>query len=231
MDNLPTTAVVPTATITDRLRHIMSLRHLSQRGLAKLLRLDPSNLSKVLTGKLPFTEGLINRLVVDLGVSKPWLKEGIGVPFEKSPVAREVEAVEAAVVSKGTPIYDIDVTAGCRSLERIFGEVRPVGFLEVPGVPHDTSIVQVRGDSMMPIISNGGYVAIRRVSGKNIFWGQIYVVELEEFRVVKYLRRHRDENKVILHSENPAYDDMDVTRSDILSLYMVETILNFDIRV
>ena len=229
MDNQP----IPVS-ITDRLRHIMALRHLSQRGLARLLRLDPSNLSKVLTGKLPFTEGLINRLVVDLGVSKPWLKDGVGVPFEKPVAAREIEladAVETCAPNRGTPVYDIDVTAGCRSLESIFGEVRPVGFIEVPGLARDVSLVQVRGDSMCPTIANGGYVAVRPVSGKNLFWGQIYVVQLEEFRMVKYLRRHPDSDKVILHSENPAYDDMDVDRSDIMSLYLVETILNFDIRV
>lgn len=33
--------------IIGRLRHIMALKHLTQRGLAGLLRLDPSNLSKV----------------------------------------------------------------------------------------------------------------------------------------------------------------------------------------
>ena len=49
--------------IVGRLKHIMMLRHLSQRALARLLKLDPSNLSKVMTGKLPFTEGLVNRTV------------------------------------------------------------------------------------------------------------------------------------------------------------------------
>ncbi|MDE6556082.1 MAG: hypothetical protein K2K55_03870 [Duncaniella sp.] len=231
MDDESLTVTASETTITDRLRHIMNLRHLTQRGLARLLRLDPSNLSKVLTGKLPFTEGLINRLVVDLGVSKPWLKEGIGVPFEKTMPPRELDVVEPVVAAKGTPVYDIDVTAGCRSLETLFGEVRPVGYVELPGVALDSSLVQVRGDSMSPTIANGGYVAVRRVSGKNIFWGQIYVVELEEFRMVKYLRRHPESDKVILHSENPSYDDMDVSRSDIISLYLVETILNFDLRV
>lgn len=61
----------------------MDMRHLSQRRLAALLRIDPSNLSKALSGKLPFTDGLVNRIVVDLGISKKWLTTGEGVPFEK----------------------------------------------------------------------------------------------------------------------------------------------------
>ncbi len=34
---------------------------------------------------------------------------------------------------------------------------------------------------------------------------------------------------VILHSDNPAYDDMDVDRRDIRALYIVEAILNYEV--
>ena len=55
------------------------------------------------------------------------------------------------------------------------------------------------------------------------------MVEREEFRMVKYLRRHPDPSMGILHSDNPAYDDMDVARSDIRALFVVEAILNYEI--
>lgn len=219
--------------IADRVRYLMASRRLSQRALAGLLRLDPSNLSKVLNGKLPFTEGLVNRMVVDLGVSKSWLRDGIGLPYGKEPMAREIATAslpQPTLAKQGTPIYDIDVTAGCRSLELLFGEVKPVGMIDIPELPSGSNLVKVRGDSMSPRIVNGGYVAVRPISDmRNIFWGQIYVVELDEFRMVKYVRRHPDPSMVILHSDNPAYDDMDVARADIRSLYMVEAILNYEI--
>ncbi|MDE6393818.1 MAG: hypothetical protein K2K77_00625, partial [Duncaniella sp.] len=155
-----------TPDIIARLRHIMSQQHLSQRRLASMLRLDPSNLSKVLTGKLPFTEGLINRIVVDLGVSKSWLKEGTGLPYEKESMARDIVLpAEPAPqpVNTGIPVYDIDVTAGCRSLEQLFSETRPIGRMDIPELPADAHVVKVRGDSMSPRINNGGYVAIRHI--------------------------------------------------------------------
>ena len=220
-------------TVIDRLRHLMEVRHLSQRQLASMLRLDPSNLSKALNGKLPFTDGLINRIVAVLGVSKSWLRDGIGLPFDKTSIAREIMLPASSVtepVKNGIPVYDLDVTAGCRSLEALFGETRPVGTIDIPGIHSGSHIVKVRGDSMSPRIINGGYVAIRPISDlKNIFWGQIYVVELDEFRMVKYLRRHSDPSMVILHSDNPSYDDMDVARADIRSLYIVEAILNYEV--
>ena len=219
--------------VIGRLRHIMSLRHLSQRGLAKMLKLDPSNLSKVMTGKLPFTEGLVNRIVADLGVSKPWLKSGVGLPFEKESMARDITlhgGPGLMMTGAGVPVYDIDVTAGCGNLERIFSETRPVGMMNIPELPADTHVVKVRGDSMSPRITNGGYVAIRHIRDpRNIFWGQMYVVQLEEYRMVKYVRRHTDPSMVILHSDNPAYDDMDVARADICALYIVEAVLNYEV--
>ena len=48
--------------------------------------------------------------------------------------------------------------------------------------------------------------------------------------MVKNLRRHPDENMVILHSANPNYDDMEISRNEILDLYLVESIINYDIR-
>lgn len=230
---MPTSQNKNTPEIIARLRHIMSQQHLSQRRLASILRLDPANLSKVLTGKLPFTEGLINRIVVDLGVSKPWLKEGIGVPYEKESMARDIVLQSAPVpqpAGTGIPVYDIDVTAGCRSLEQLFSETRPIGRMDIPELPADAHVVKVRGDSMSPRINNGGYVAIRHIRDpRNIFWGQIYVVQLDEYRMIKYVRRHSDPSMVILHSDNPAYDDMDVSRSDIRALYIVEAVLNYEV--
>lgn len=229
-----------TNAIIGRVRHLMEVRRLSQRQLAMILRIDASNLSKVLNGKLPFSDGLVNRMVADLGVSKAWLRDGVGLPFEKAPIAREItpsapvrmtdSQPAAQQPTQGTPVYDLDVTAGCRSLEELFGEISPIGVVDLPGVPSDSNIVKVRGDSMAPRIINGGYVAIRPISDmRTIFWGQIYVVELQEFRMVKYLRRHPDPEMVILHSDNPEYDDMDVPRSDIRRLYVVEAILNYEI--
>ncbi len=48
--------------IIGRVRYLMGLKRLSQRRLAALLRIDASNLSKVLNGKLPFPKGLSTAL-------------------------------------------------------------------------------------------------------------------------------------------------------------------------
>lgn len=83
---------------------------------------------------------------------------------------------------------------------------------------------------MSPRICNGAYVSIRPVGlDAPIIWGQIYVVLLDDYRMVKYVRHHDDPGKVILHSENPDFDDMVIDRSSIVGLFLVESILNYEI--
>ena len=93
-------------------------------------------------------------------------------------------------------------------------------------------MVRVSGDSMSPVIHNGDYVALRELSNiEQIFWGQIYVVLLDDYRLIKFLRRHPDPAKVILRSANPDYDDMEISRTDIRELMLVQHILHLDTRM
>lgn len=223
----------PKETVTDRLRYLIRQSKMTQAQFARRISIDPSNLSKHLSGKLPVSESLINRIVIDMGVSKQWLRDGSDVPFAKGLHAHEIsQPVHISTAQRGgVPVYDIDVTAGCSELSRMFTEDRIVGTVDLPQLNRSCSIVRVSGDSMTPVIMNGGFIAIRPLSERrNIFWGQIYVIVMEDYRMVKYLRRHPDNDKVILHSANPSYDDMEVLREDIIDLYLVESIINYDLR-
>lgn len=212
----------PTATSTDRLRYLIKLSRLTQASFAKKAGVDPAYLSRILTGKHNLRESLINRLVVNLGVSKEWLISGKDIPFPKNVLAEETDSV-------GAPVYDIDVTAGHAPLSRMFTDEHVVGRCYLPGVNPNWPLVRVSGDSMTPRICSGAYISIRPVSLESpIYWGRVYVVVLEDYRLVKVIRRHEDPSLVILHSINPEYDDMEVRRDQIIGLYMVETILNYE---
>ncbi len=222
-------------TIIDRTRYLMKISRLSQAGMARRLGVDSAYISKVLSGKLPFTEGLVNKIVIDLGVSKQWLKEGTDVPFPKplhaSTIHADITPHESHSPGRGIAVYDIDVTAGSTELNRMLTVDRIMGYVDMPQVNDDCIIVRVSGDSMRPAIPNGSFIAIRPVKTSGIiFWGQIYVVVTDNYRMVKYLRRHRDSEFVVLHSDNPDYDDIDMPRSEIQDLYLVETVINYDRR-
>lgn len=226
-------------TLVDRLRYLIRLSRLSQAAFARRIGLDPSNLSKHLSGKLPINDSLINRIVVETGVSRRWLRDGEGVPFSALPEPASIEFDPAGVVdlegvadlSRGTPVYDIDVAAGTAELPSMFTRDRIIGMVNLPSVDTGSAIVRVSGDSMTPVIKDGGYVSVHQINDPStIFWGGIYVIVMEDYLLVKFIRRHDDDSKVILHSANPSYDDMEVSRGDIKSLFYVDVILNVDVR-
>lgn len=206
------------ATVVDRIKWLIRLSRKSQADFSKLIGLDPANLSRVLNGKTAPSDGLISRIVVNTGVSKEWLTDGSDVPFPRD---------RGQKAAQGAPIYDIDVTAGTTRLERMFTDEHVIGRMVLPGLSPDNPIVRVSGNSMYPELQPGCYISIQPVSlDAPIMWGNIYVVVLPDFRLVKYVRRNADPALVTLHSANPDYEDVEIPRSDIEALYLVKHVIN-----
>lgn len=217
--------------IIKRIKKLMLLMGLSQGAFSNKLGISPANMSKHLSGRLPVTVGLVNRICLDLGVSRLWLMTGEDVPFGKSEPhvgANPAEQLVETSPRRGVPLYDIDVTAGFGPLERQLTEDRISGYIDLPGLAAaNTCMVRVSGNSMQPQIPNGSFIAIREVATDTIIWGKTYVIVMEEFRMVKQIRRHEDSHYVILHSNNPEYDDMEVSRDEIQRLYIVDSVINY----
>lgn len=225
---LPT---VPAEMPVERLRYLLDQRRMTQADMARALGIDSARLSKILSGRLPMTEGFMNKVAIDLGVSKPWLSNGIGLPYEKPMHASTITAEALPTASKGTAVYDVDVTAGTAEFSQLLTPERIIGYVNMPSLSPDCVIVRVAGDSMTPTAPDGSYVAIRPVSSTGIiFWGQIYVVITGSYRMVKFVRRNPDPQYVTLHSDNPAYDDIDIARTEISKLFLVETVIKYDKR-
>lgn len=221
------------AEIIARIKYLMKEMGLRQVQFAKRIGVDTSNLSKYLNAHMPLSDSFLNRLVVNLGVSKEWLLDGTDLPFGKAVVRVEGAPSASTGAETGTPVYDVDATAGTTSgRNELFATENIVGWVNLPNVSPHCRIVRVSGDSMAPVIKDGDFVAVREVSNPDqIYWGQIYIVQLDDFRLVKYLRRHSDPNMVVLRSENPNYDDMDVRRTDIHELLLVQHVLHLNTRL
>lgn len=214
--------------IIARIRQLQALLQLSQSRFAECMGISAANMSKHLSGKLPVTNGLVNRICLDYGVSRRWLLDGTDVPFGKGGENQHLKKTDGHPAKRGVPVYDIDVTAGFGPLNRMFTDDRLTGFIDLPQLnnPENERIVKVSGRSMEPSIPDGCYIAIRELQSDTIFWGQAYVVILEDYRMVKILRKHQDPEKVILHSENPDFDDLEVSRREIFGMYLVDAVIN-----
>jgi len=219
-----------------RIKYLMKEMGVRQVQFAQRIGVDTSNLSKYLNAHMPLSDSFLNRIVVNLGVSKDWLLDGKDLPFGKTPVrleGGEATPVKQGAASEGAPVYDVDATAGVVSgRSDLFANENIVGWINLPNMSPNCRVVRVSGDSMAPVIMDGDFIAVRELSNTNqIYWGQIYIVQLDDFRVVKYVRRHTDPNMVVLRSENPNYDDMDVRRSDIHEMLLVQHVLHINSRL
>ncbi len=226
-----------------RIKALIDDQGITQSEFAKRIAIDASNFSKHLTGKLPISDSLINKIVVELGVSKEWLCSGNGPMYASTSSTtndghnhiRTLTLPSGAIVPEvrnGAKVYGLDVTAGNLGRDRMFTDDLVIGSIDVPFINPDCSIVKVSGDSMKPVINNGDMIAIREIKNPNlIFWGQIYVVLLEDYRMVKYVRKHENPDRVILRSENKEYDDIEIEKRDICDLFIVENIIRIDNRI
>lgn len=120
------------------------------------------------------------------------------------------------------PYYNIDVTA---SAFPVFADEReePEYFISIPAFKDCDFAVPIYGDSMYPKIKNGHIVAVKEVKNKAIIlYGEIYLVITDDYRTVKYIRKHPSEKEMILLcSENPAFDDVEIPLDSILRLFKV----------
>lgn len=219
-----------------RIRELIKEMGVSQNEFATRIGTDCSNFSKQINGKLAISSVLTNKIIVELGVSKEWLLEGKGLKYNRTVVGSKAVVLPKTVIAtdndKGAKVYDIDVTAGSSGRSLIFSSEQVIGSIDVPFINPENHIVKVSGDSMTPVINNGDMLAIREIKNLNlIFWGQIYVVLLDDYRMVKYVRKHTNPDYVILRSANPDYDDIEILREDIRSLFVVENIIRFDSRL
>ena len=214
-----------------RLKYLLDQSKLSQAKFAARLGIDPSAMSKILTAKMPITDQFCNRVAVNLGVSKDWFKTGNGVPYPRTAEPRDIklDLLEADSEPKGAPVYEIDVTAGPTPLDAMFTEDNIAGYVSLPGLTAEHPIVRVKGDSMSPRIPDKSFISICPVSDPTlIVWGAPYVVQLENFRLLKVLKPcPGNDDHVMLHSYNPDYDDIEIDRSAILKLFRVENVLTW----
>ena len=215
----------------NELRKYLADRGLTQEDIAKRFGVTKQAVNQLLTGRKPFGKQNAQRWANEFGLSAAWLLTGDGAMLESD--LGNVEIMKTPT-DGATPIYNLDATCGTdgRSIE--FLQEHIIGYVNMPNVSKSASLIRANGDSMMPIINDGDFIAVREVTDfDDIFYGQIYMVITAQNRMVKYVRRYADDedNYVILRSANQEYDDIKMAKSRILKMYIVENILSLQIRM
>lgn len=109
------------------------------------------------------------------------------------------------------PRFDISASAGPGALDGSEQPIAHIGFSRAwleqlcRARPNDLSVIQVRGDSMFPSLSDGDDIMVDRSDGNARLREGIYVIRLDEALVVKRLSVNPVTKRVTIASDNAAY--------------------------
>ena len=162
-----------------------------------------------------------------------WLVTGNGEMIKNAEREQKTIEISESAISetkrKGALIYDIDATCGLSGRDIEFTDEKVIGSIDAPEINSDSKIIFATGDSMLPLIASGDRVVIRKIESWDYFnYGQVYLIITNEYRLIKRVRRHPKDadNLLLLRSENPDYDDIDLPKREIIHLFIVENILS-----
>ena len=162
-----------------------------------------------------------------------WLVTGNGEMIKNAEREQKTIEISESAISetkrKGALIYDIDATCGLSGRDIEFTDEKVIGSIDAPEINSDSKIIFATGDSMLPLIASGDRVVIRKIeSWDYLNYGQVYLIITNEYRLIKRVRRHPKDadNLILLRSENPDYDDIDLPKREIIHLFIVENILS-----
>lgn len=212
------------------------LDFIAYKGIDKVTFERNSGLSNDAVGKMGdntrmSTLDKISKAYPDINIA--WLKTGVGNMLLSDERNEKTITVNQTAVSpskrKGALIYDIDATCGLNGRDIEFTDEKVIGSIDAPEINPESKIIFATGDSMLPLIASGDRVVIRKIESWDYFnYGQVYLIITNEYRLIKRVRRHpKDaENLILLRSENPNYDDIDLPKREIIHLFIVENILS-----
>ena len=166
-------------------------------------------------------------------LSRDWLLYGEGNMLNSGVKIQTFELkTDGERTSRRIPIYELTATAGFMAVYQDLS-AGIADYLTIPNLPPVDGAIYARGDSMSPLISSGDIVIFKKVEpvSSNILWGHIYIVSYvldgDEFTVLKYIRRSTREGYISLESFNTRYDPQDIPASSIVALALVKASITF----
>lgn len=217
--------------IKDRFDVFIQYKGLSRRKFQDKIKVSNSYIQNISKG---ISNDILNRISIQYPeLNTDWLLNGVGEMLLSHEREDKTITVNQTSVStkqrKGALIYDIDATCGLSGRDIEFTDEKVIGSIDTPEINPDSKIIFATGDSMLPLIASGDRVVIRKIESWDYFnYGQVYLIITNEYRLIKRVRRHPkdSDNLILLRSENPDYDDIDLPKREIIHLFIVENILS-----
>lgn len=228
--------------IQERFRKIIEHKQLTANSFASSINISPQRLGKYLKDRDPDYDTIKRILETFVDIDPDWLLTGKGEMLRPNNI--QIADIEIAnkfnlrtdnnVDIQRVPLYNVSATAGLSSIfTDSFCQV-PDDYLSIPNVPLCDGAIYVVGDSMFPIIRTGDIILYKQIHNMDwgIAWGEMYIISFcidgDEYVMVKYLKKSKNDNTIILASENPAYDPMEIPITSIRALAIVKASVRYN---
>lgn len=199
--------------IVDNSKLIAAIEELFRGGVVKL--------QKEIAEKTGYDETQIsNYLANRVRASRPFISK-FSTVFNLDPETLKLKTSEKLPAKAIPYLRDIDAIAGFNGAIMDVSEFIDE-YISVPFFNKADYYVNVRGDSMYGRYRAGDIIAIKQVRDlTEIQYGQVFVVVTDENRVLKYVRKGKDDKTLSLVSENPKFDPYEVERKKVRAMFLV----------
>ena len=177
-------------TFANRLNKAITLRNIKPIELSEKTGIDKSKISSYMSGRYKAKQDGVYLLAQALNVSEVWLM-GYDVPMESIPI-KDIEKIKIPVLGTVKAGYDY------------LAQENIVGYESIDNVPDPENYyaLQVTGDSMEPLFSNGDIAIVHKQDGFDSGNTCIILVNGEEATVKKVVRM---DDGIDLIAMNPYY--------------------------
>ncbi|MBA4500499.1 S24 family peptidase [Bacteroides fragilis] len=194
---------------------------------ANRLGVNESNIRSYLSGTLPKFD-ILSVIAEKFAINCEWLLTGKGemIKTVPEPSLKDVQTTIAigrhSNRNEGIPLIPIDAMAGALSENSQTIMEYDCEHYVIPMFKGAEFLIPVKGDSMQPKYYSGDIVACKRLSLDTFFqWNRTYVIDSEQGVLIKRIKQGKDNDHIILVSDNPEYDPFPLEKSRIYSLALV----------
>ena len=214
----------------DKLVSYIEKKGVSKRKFAHEIGIVPESLHKYTSGGQPITLKFINKILAKY----PDFQNELNGSYIKQ--IESYNTVEDPSVpyrrSRLIPFYDIEFTAGDVTVydDDLLANMTPAFYMDLPELSDCKFGFRNRGESMQPRIKSGDWLVVKPIEDATVIhYGDDFGIVTSDYRLVKTIRKHpTKEDFLILKSDNPDFDPIELPREKVLKLYHVRAWLHLN---
>lgn len=224
--------------LAQNIKYLRIQKQWTQQKLADQLRVKRALVGSYEEGRATPKIAAMQRLAMLFNLS---IDDLVGTELEKNPSAlkplgSKLQVLPIVVNSENEElILIVPVKASAGYLNGFsdpeFVETLPRFSMPIPELSNERTyrVFQIKGDSMLPV-PPGSYIFCEFVpDGDSIKDGQTYILITKDDGLVYKRVFQKEQNKLLLKSDNPEYDPYPVETADILEMWKAKGILSFDL--